>query len=206
MGPPGLRHRDPGPDDRLDRAVGHQWPDVLGHGAALTGLALCVSALCAGVFTGLGGAALDAKGPRGIVTTGLILSSLATVALGFVDAHTSLVSIFAVMMIRGVGLGLSYIPVTTAGLNSVPEHLVTQGSAMNNILRRISASIAVVLISTGFDFRNAQLLRAGLDDTTAGATAINEIFLIVGGLILLVAPLALLLPHGARHLKPQLSE
>jgi EmrB/QacA subfamily drug resistance transporter len=180
--------------------------NVLGHGAALTGVALCVSALCAGAFTGLGGAALDAKGPRGIVTTGLILNSLATLALGFVDAHTSLGSIFAMMMIRGVGLGLSYIPVTTAGLNSVPEHLVTQGSAMNNILRRVAASIAVVLISSGFDLRNGQLLRAGLDEATAGATAINEMFLIMGGLILLVAPLALLLPHGARHLKPQLSE
>jgi EmrB/QacA subfamily drug resistance transporter len=167
---------------------------VLGYGATWTGLALFGTALCAGVFSNLGGTLLDVKGPRGVVTVGLIVTAVSTMAFGFIDEHAPLWLIFALMMARGVGLGLSYIPVTTAGLNAIPEHLVTQGSAMNNVLRRVTASLAIVLASIYFEIRRAQLTGGGFTPASAGATAINEIFIAIGVLILLTLPLALRLP------------
>jgi EmrB/QacA subfamily drug resistance transporter len=160
--------------------------NVLGHGAALTGLALFATAVCSAAFTNVGGTLLDSKGPRGVVTVGLIVSALATLAFAFLDGHTSLLWIFGLMMARGVGIGLSYIPVTTAGLNAIPERLVTQGAAMNNILRRVAASVAVVLVSSYYELR------------APGATAIQEIFLAIGVLMLLAAPLAWTLPNGMK--------
>ncbi len=57
------------------------------------------------------------------------------------------------MMVRGAGLGLSYMPVTTAGLNALPEPMVTQGAAMNNISRRLVASLAIVIASLWLEWR-----------------------------------------------------
>ncbi|MDX1252024.1 MAG: DHA2 family efflux MFS transporter permease subunit [Gammaproteobacteria bacterium] len=176
---------------------------VLGYGAIWTGLALFATAVCASAFASLGGTLLDAKGPRGVVTTGLILSAVSTMAFGFINEHSSLWLIFALMMARGIGLGLSYIPVTTAGLNAIPEHLVTEGSAMNNILRRVTASVAIVLVSIYFEMRRTQLMSDGLASASASVTAINEIFVAIGLLILLTLPLALLLPKTDQYAKQQ---
>ncbi len=172
---------------------------VLGYGATWTGLALFATALCASAFSNLGGRLLDARGPRGVVTAGLLFSAVSTMAFGFIDERASLWWIFALMAARGIGLGLSYIPVTTAGLNAIPEHLVTQGSAINNILRRVTASVAIMLVSIYFEVRRTQLWEGGVARETGSMTAINEIFVVIGLLILLTLPLALLLPKTDRH-------
>lgn len=176
---------------------------VLGYGPTWTGLVLFATAVCAGAFANLGGSLLDARGPRRVVTAGLLLSAVSTMAFGFISEHSSLWLIFALMMARGIGVGLSYIPVTTAGLNAIPEQLVTQGAAMNNILRRVTASMAIVLASIYFEIRRTQLMSDGVAPVTGSMTAINEIFVAIGLLILLTLPLALRLPEAEQYAKQQ---
>lgn len=170
---------------------------VLGYGPAWTGLALLATAVFASAFVNLGGAILDVRGPRNIVLIGLIISALSTMAFGLINEHSSLWLIFALMMARGIGLGLSYMPVTTAGLNAVPEPLVAQGSAMNNISRRVVSSIAVVLASLYIEIRSGQLIDDGVASTALAA--VNECFVVIGLLILLAVPAALLLPSPAQY-------
>lgn len=176
---------------------------VLGYGATWTGLVLFATAVCVSAFTSLGGTLLDARGPRRIVTAGLLFSAVSTMAFGLINEHSSLWLIFALAMARGIGVGLSYIPVTTAGLNAIPEQLVTQGSAMNNVIRRITASVAIVLVSMYFEIRRIQLTSDGVAAAPASMTAINEIFVAIGLLVLLTLPLALRLPKADRYAKQQ---
>jgi EmrB/QacA subfamily drug resistance transporter len=172
---------------------------VMGQGASWTGVALFATALTTGAFAKLGGTLLDVRGPRGVVTAGLLVSALATLALGVSSAGAGLIGILLLMIARGIGLGLSYFPATTAGLSAVPEPLTTQGAAMNNVLRRVAASAAVVLVSLFFDVRRAGLMAAGQGGMESSRTAIEEIFLAMGTLILLTVPLALMLPGADRH-------
>jgi hypothetical protein len=65
---------------------------------------------------------------------------------------------------------------------------------MNNILRRVTASLAVVVVSIYFEVRRAVLLGGGADATAASLAALNEIFVAIGLVILLTLPLALLFP------------
>lgn len=176
---------------------------VLGYGALWTGLVLFATAVCASAFARIGGTLLDAQGPRGVVTAGLVLTAVPTLTFGFINESSPLWLIFALMMARGAGLGLSYIPVTTAGLNGIPEQLITQGSAMNNILRRVTASVAIVLVSIYFEVRRAQLVADGLAPVTGSMNAINDIFVVIGLLILLTLPLALLLPKPEQYARQQ---
>lgn len=175
---------------------------VLGYGASWSGVALFATALTAGLCSALGGRLLDRHGPRGGVTAGLLCSALATMGLGLAGQQASLWLIVALMAARGVGLGLSYMPVTTAGLNAIPEQLVTEGAAMNNILRRVMASLAVVVVSLYFELRRAHLLAEGLVPTSASGAALKEIFVAIGLLLLATLPVALLFPKPGSAARP----
>lgn len=99
---------------------------VLGYNPIWTGLALLCTAAFASLFGQWGGKALDRHGPRTVVAIGLLLTGFSTLALGMLSAHASIGVVFVLMMVRGAGLGLSYMPMTTAGLNALPEPMVTQ--------------------------------------------------------------------------------
>jgi EmrB/QacA subfamily drug resistance transporter len=167
---------------------------VMGQGAGWSGAALFATALTAGLCSTFGARLLDKHGPRAGVAAGLLCSALATMGLGLAGAQASLWLIVALMAVRGAGLGLSYMPVTTAGLNAIPEHLVAEGAAMNNILRRVTASLAVVAVSLYYELRRAQLLADGLSPAAGSGLALEEIFIAIGVLLLATLPLALLFP------------
>ncbi|MEK1912287.1 MAG: DHA2 family efflux MFS transporter permease subunit [Pseudomonas chlororaphis] len=160
---------------------------VLGYGAIWTGLALLCTAVFASLFGRMGGSALDRHGPRRVVSIGLLLTGLSTLALGLLPANAAIGLVFALMMLRGAGLGLSYMPVTTAGLNALPEPMVTQGAAMNNISRRLVSSLGIVIASLWLEFR---LVDGGVQAQAGLSSAISEVFVVTGLLILLALPCA----------------
>ncbi|MBD2785260.1 DHA2 family efflux MFS transporter permease subunit [Xenorhabdus sp. DI] len=155
---------------------------VLGYSAFYTGLALLITAVSAGACGQIGGRLLDQQGARGVVSLGVFITGIATLLLGLVGVPP-LWLVLLLMLIRGAGLGLSYMPVTTAGLNVLPDDMVTQGSAMNNISRRLGASLAIVAGALWMQYR--------MDgDAYSQAEAIDESFVITGIMILLVLPCA----------------
>nr|WP_274388886.1 DHA2 family efflux MFS transporter permease subunit [Pseudomonas chlororaphis] len=160
---------------------------VLGYSAIWTGLALLCTAVFASLFGRMGGSALDRHGPRRVVSIGLLLTGLSTLALGLLPANAAIGLVFALMMLRGAGLGLSYMPVTTAGLNALPEPMVTQGAAMNNISRRLVSSLGIVIASLWLEFR---LIDGGVQAQAGMSSAISEVFVATGLLILLALPCA----------------
>ncbi len=147
---------------------------VLGYSAIWTGLALLCTAAFASLFGQMGGRILDRHGPRTVVTCGLLLTGLSTLALGLLKADAAIAVVFGLMMVRGAGLGLSYMPVTTAGLNALPEPMVTQGAAMNNISRRLVASLAIVIASLWLEWR------VGAAGEATSPAAISEVFIATG--------------------------
>lgn len=164
---------------------------VMGHSPLWTGIALLCTALAASACGQWGGRWLDRHGPRGLVASGLLLTGAATFALGSIGHDVGMPLVCLLMVLRGAGLGLSYMPVTTAGLDELPEALVTQGAAMNNISRRLLSSLAIVLASLWLELRAG----AGFASAPAAtASAVGEVFFATGVLILLALPLALRFP------------
>lgn len=167
---------------------------VLGHSAIWTGLALLCTAGFASLFGQMGGKLLDRHGPRTVVSAGMLLTGVSTLALGMLTPQASIATVFVLMMVRGAGLGLSYMPVTTAGLNALPEPMVTQGAAMNNISRRLVSSLAIVIASLWLEMRLGA--EAGSALRTSGA--VSEVFIATGVLILLALPCAWRFPMPER--------
>lgn len=175
-----------------------QLQSVMGYGPVWTGVALLCTAVSGSIFVNIGGRWLDWHGPRRTVSTGLLITGIATLSLGVSDAKTPLWIILTLMVLRGVGLGLSYMPVTTAGLNAIPEKLLTQGAAMNNISRRVLSSAGIVVASVYLEWHR-QTHGATAQDVM---TAIGHTFFVTGLLIVGLLPLTWRLPSKVLLITP----
>ncbi len=168
--------------------------NVYGYGAIMTGLVFLPSALLTGVFMTVGGRILDRKGPSGVVTFGLLFSTVGTVFLGFINMETGLWVLFLLNAIRGIGMGLSTMPATTSGMNAIPERFISRGSAMNNVLRQMSSALGIVFMSVYFEVRRAQVMAAnGMAVEEASLQAITEGFLVISFFMLISIPAGWLL-------------
>lgn len=166
---------------------------VYGYDSIMIGLVFLPSAIFTGLFVMIAGKLLDRNGPKGIVTIGLAITGVTTIMLGMLKLDSPIWIIFVLMMFRGMGLGLSNMPATTAGLNAIPDNLVSQGSAMNNVLRRITSSFGIVVISIFFEARRTQLLVNGYSMDVSSLKAISEGFIAMSILLFLAIPAALFL-------------
>ncbi|WP_173917721.1 MDR family MFS transporter [Halobacillus sp. Marseille-Q1614] len=168
--------------------------NVYGLNEVMTGLLFLPAAAASGLFMSLGGRLLDKKGPRYVVPPGLAIMALASIGLGFLELSTPFWWILALNTIRGVGMGMGNMPATTSGMNSIPEHLVAQGSAMNNIIRQMSSSLGIVFFSIYYEVRRAQLAAApDVDQQLATLQTLNEAFLVSAAVLLLAIPFSFIL-------------
>lgn len=110
---------------------------------------------------------------------------------GFVDLSTSYWMLLAINIVHGLGLGFGNMPATTAGMNAIPDHLVAQGSAMNNLIRQISSSLGIVIFSVYYEVRRGQyMLFDELTMQEATLQAINEAFILAAIIVALSIPFA----------------
>ncbi|WP_188207157.1 DHA2 family efflux MFS transporter permease subunit [Alkalibacillus aidingensis] len=161
-------------------------------GMVATGLVFLPSALASGLFMSIGGKLLDKKGPKVVIPTGLALLSAASLAFGFVELTTAFWVIIVINIVHGLGLGFGNMPATTAGMNSIPDHLVAQGSAMNNLIRQFASSLGIVFFSVYYEIRRGNMMLLNeMSTQEATLQALNEAFIIAAIIIALAIPAAL---------------
>jgi hypothetical protein len=61
---------------------------------------------------------------------------------------TTFTFITVVNTVRMLGIAMVMMPVTTAGLNQLPDHLIPHGTAMNNTMRQVAGAIGTALLVT----------------------------------------------------------
>ncbi|CAJ1315178.1 MDR family MFS transporter [Paenibacillus nuruki] len=176
--------------------------NVYGYSAMMTGLVFLPSAIFTGIFVRIAGKHLDRKGPKMIVLIGLSMTCITTAMLGMLQVNSPIWIIFVLMMLRGVGLGLSNMPVTTAGLNAIPDQLVSQGSAMNNVIRRMTSSLGIVIISVYYEVRRTQLIADGHSDAFSTLHTINQGFWVLSIIILFTIPAAFFMHQTVTSSEP----
>jgi EmrB/QacA subfamily drug resistance transporter len=150
--------------------------DVMGESALWTGAILMVATLVASITTHYAGNMVDKRGARGIGIFGIIISALSTFMLAWCLYQPTLWGLMFVMSLRGVGVGLAYLPTTTVGFSSLPKNMVTEGAALNNISRRIASTIFIAVITLYIEGRGASLLAGSSGDMSS---AIQEVFVMI---------------------------
>jgi len=122
--------------------------NVLGQTAMKTGLIMFPAALASGVMMPLSGKLFDKYGARGVVIAGLVLVTWTTYVMKDFNSFTPFAAMTIWLTIRGAGMGLSMMPVTTAGMNVVPPLLVGRASALSNVIRQVSSSFGIAMFTT----------------------------------------------------------
>ncbi|MBA2473122.1 MAG: multidrug efflux MFS transporter [Pseudonocardiales bacterium] len=195
-----------------------------GWGAFDTGLTLLPQALVLGVLMPIAGRLYDRIGPRWLVTIGLTIASFSTYQMHVMTLDTSREQIMWWLVWLAAGLALAVMPIITAGLAAIPTIEVGGASVVNNVVRQISASLGLAVLTEIWTTQQAQQLagRAALLPGDAGTShldpasptgqglyalhqqtqlhvfvaAMNDLILIAAGLSTLGALAALLMRSG----------
>lgn len=121
---------------------------VRGDTAFESGLTLLAGALLMGIMSPITGKTFDKHGAKHLAVGGLILLTAGTVPFIFLTMNTPTIYIVALYAVRMFGIAMVMMPITTSGMNSLPQHLISHGTGVNNTVRQVASSIGTaVLIS-----------------------------------------------------------
>ncbi|RLV56340.1 DHA2 family efflux MFS transporter permease subunit [Aeromicrobium phragmitis] len=121
---------------------------VLGFGAAETGLVTLPGGILMGLAGPVVGRLYDAYGPRPITLPGTLLVSAGIWMLAMVDTDTPAWWLVLSNIGISVGLAATFTPVMTSGLGSVPARLYSHGSATLGTFQQVAgAAGTAVLVS-----------------------------------------------------------
>src|SRR5919202_19933 len=121
---------------------------VRGYGAFDTGLFTLPQALAAAVVMPIGGRLFDRIGARVPVILGLVLVTISTWFLAQITATTTGEDLRWVLAMRGAGMGLMMMPLSTHILNSAPRNLVSRVTSLTGALQNVVGSLAIAGLAT----------------------------------------------------------
>jgi EmrB/QacA subfamily drug resistance transporter len=123
--------------------------DVLGYSAIRTGVGFATVTFTIIVFSQVGQRLVTRFGVRSVLTTGLLLDSLSLALFTQLPAGGHYFwNLFPGMVVGGVGLALSFVPVTIAGLAGVSRADAGVASGLINTSRQVGGAVGLAAVST----------------------------------------------------------
>ena len=117
--------------------------DLQGYSPYRAGLLMMPAAVVMGIMTPLAGRLFDRFGARPLCLIGMPIMAYTTYLIAKINLSTTLQHLQLLLALRSLGMGLFMLPITAAGLNTVPQRLMNQATALNSLVRQISGSLGV---------------------------------------------------------------
>jgi EmrB/QacA subfamily drug resistance transporter len=136
------------------------YQEVRGQSVIATGLLCGPQGIGALVAMPLAGRLTERFGGGPVALVGVSLLALSTIPFVFIGAGTSIVAISLVLVVRGVSIGMSFMPAMTAAFTSMRPDQLSDATPQLNVLMRLGGAIgtailAVVLERAGFGAHHA---------------------------------------------------
>ena len=152
--------------------------NVAGLDAFQSGLILLPGAVLMGLLGPVMGRVYDARGTRLLVIPGTILVSSALFFYSTVGEQTVWWLLIIAQTAMSIGLAMSFTPLFSASLGSLPRALYSHGSAVLNTVQQVAGAAGVALLTVTY----SAILHAGelqgLSTAVAGAPGARTAFLI----------------------------
>ena len=153
----------------------------MGFSATTSGLVLLPGAIIMGAMGPAAGRLFDKHGPRVLAVTGTGILALTTSAFVFMGPGTGLVTLTVIYTVRLFSLSLVNMPISTWGMNALPDKLVNHGTSVQNTFRQVAGSLGTaIIVSTSTAVQNA--VAGSTDATTAGVFGIHIAFVVATAL------------------------
>jgi len=124
--------------------------EIRGLKSLETGLVLLPGGLAMGLLGPVIGRLFDRVGPLPLTVTGSSIMVLALWQLSRLDAQTPVPWIIALHVALSLGLALVFTPAFTTGLNPLPPHLYSHGSAIMSTLQQVAGAAGTALLVSIF--------------------------------------------------------
>ncbi|MGC7873892.1 DHA2 family efflux MFS transporter permease subunit [Desulfosporosinus sp. SYSU MS00001] len=122
--------------------------NIRGFTPLQSGFLLLPGALLMGIMGPIAGAIFDLIGLRVLAVVGMTITAIATWEFTKLTNATMYDNILLLYTIRSLGVSLIMMPLMTAGLNELPRHLNSHGTAMFNTMRQVSGSLGTAILVT----------------------------------------------------------
>jgi EmrB/QacA subfamily drug resistance transporter len=120
---------------------------VRGYNVIDTGLLNGPQGIGALVAMPIAGRMTERFGGGRVAIAGVLVLSLSTLPLAFVGAHTSVVLISLVLVVRGLSIGFSFMPAMTAAFSVMRPDQLSDATPQLNVVMRLGSAIGVAILA-----------------------------------------------------------
>jgi EmrB/QacA subfamily drug resistance transporter len=123
------------------------YQQVRGQSIIDTGLLNGPQGIGALVAMPIAGRLTDRFGGGRVALAGVSILCLSTIPLAFVGAHTSIALLSLVLVVRGVSIGLSFMPAMTAAFAAMRPEQLSDATPQLNVLMRLGGAIGTAILA-----------------------------------------------------------
>jgi MFS transporter, DHA2 family, multidrug resistance protein len=124
--------------------------------AQQTGILLAPGALATAASMAIVGRLTNKYDPRILITIGALLFAGAMFKLSRITGESGGTDFFSALIMRGVGLGMMFVPLTTITLAELTHAELPQGTGLYNFFRQLGGSLGIAAIATLLSHYTAQ--------------------------------------------------
>jgi EmrB/QacA subfamily drug resistance transporter len=122
--------------------------NLQGYSAIETGWILLPGAATVTVFAPIAGKLYPLVGPRRLLATALALFAASSGAMVLIDIETSVWWLLATIVVRGVAMAFTFIPLQAATFATISSASTGRASSLFNTNRQVAAAVGVALLAT----------------------------------------------------------
>lgn len=166
--------------------------NVRHYSPLVSGLSLLPGALIFGIMSPISGKLFDKYGARNLCIGGMLLLTIFTFPFVFIQATTPMVFIIILYTFRLLGISMVMMPVTTFGMNALPDSELSDGSVINKTTKQVASSfgtaimISVMTYVTSYSANTSGELKRL--DGYRGSFLVATIFCVIALLLTLKVP------------------
>jgi EmrB/QacA subfamily drug resistance transporter len=123
------------------------YQQVRGESVVVTGLLVGPQGLGMLLVGPFNGRLTERFGAGRVAMVGVTVLCLSTVPFGFVGPQTSILGISLVLALRGIGIGLSFMPTMTAAFAALRTDQLSDATPQMNVLQRLGGAIGTAMLA-----------------------------------------------------------
>jgi EmrB/QacA subfamily drug resistance transporter len=123
------------------------WQDLRHFNVIDTGLLTGPQGLGMAAAMPLAAKLTERYGGGPVALVGVVVTAVMTVPFALIGAHTSIAYLCVAMVLRGAGMGASFMPAMTAAFAALERHEVSHATPQLNVLNRVGGSIGTTVLA-----------------------------------------------------------
>ena len=145
----------------------------MGFSATTSGLVLLPGAIVMGAMGPVAGRLFDKHGPRVLAVIGTGVLALTTATFMFMGPGMGLITLTVIYTVRLFSLSLVNMPISTWGMNALPDKLMNHGTSVQNTFRQVAEQKLGTAVIVSASTVATNMVSGSTDAVTAGVFGIH---------------------------------